>query len=103
MPKMKTHKGAQKRFKTNGAGKLMQPHAMKSHFRRLWIQRINAGARLNGMSYSVFINGLTKAGVEVDRKVLADLAVAEPEAFAALVVTATQALDDDAVATPASA
>ena len=56
----------------------------KRDFRRLWIQRINAGARLNGMSYSVFINGLAKAGIEVDRKILADLAVRDPQAFTAL-------------------
>ena len=77
--------------------------ARKGDFRRLWIQRINAGCRLNGISYSRFIAGLREAGVEVDRKVLADLAVAEPEALAALVATASQALDDDAAATPASA
>jgi large subunit ribosomal protein L20 len=56
----------------------------KRDFRRLWIQRINAGARLNGMSYSVFINGLAQAGIEVDRKILADLAVRDPQAFSAL-------------------
>ncbi len=59
--------------------------ARKGDFRRLWIQRINAAARLNGTSYSRFIAGLHRAGVEVDRKVLADLAVSDPAAFAALV------------------
>ena len=59
--------------------------ARKGDFRSLWIQRINAGTRQHGMSYSRFINGLRQAGVEVDRKVLADLAVREPSAFAALV------------------
>ena len=59
--------------------------ARKGEFRKLWIQRINAACRLNGISYSRFIAGLQAAEVEVDRKVLADLAVAEPEAFAALV------------------
>src|ERR671914_1086469 len=63
----------------------------KGDFRQLWIQRINAAARLNGMSYSRFINGLRVAGVDVDRKVLADLAVREPEAFAALVKVAAAA------------
>src|SRR5213083_3411183 len=58
--------------------------ARKGDFRKLWIQRINAAARLNGMSYSRFINGLRLAGVEVDRKVLADLAVHDEAAFAAL-------------------
>lgn len=57
----------------------------KNDIRRLWITRINAGARLEGMSYSRFIAGLRDAGVEVDRKMLADLAVREPAAFRALV------------------
>ncbi len=60
----------------------------KRDFRRLWIQRINAGARLHGMNYSTFINGLKTAGVGLDRKVLADLAAREPATFAALVETA---------------
>ena len=65
----------------------------KRQFRPLWIQRINAGARENGLSYSQFMNGLKKAGVELDRKVLADIAVREPEAFKALVTQAQAALD----------
>ena len=56
----------------------------KRNFRALWIQRINAACRLNGLTYSRFISGLARAGVELDRKVLADLAVREPEAFKAL-------------------
>ncbi|MEZ0574504.1 50S ribosomal protein L20 [Halodesulfovibrio aestuarii] len=56
----------------------------KREFRRLWILRINAGARLNGLSYSKFMHGLTLAGVELNRKVLADLAVREKEHFAQL-------------------
>lgn len=59
--------------------------ARKGDFRKLWIQRINAGARQHGMSYSRFIAGLRAAGVSVDRKVLADLAVSDPGAFEALV------------------
>ena len=66
--------------------------ARKGDFRQLWIQRINAAARLNGMSYSRFIAGLHRADVEVDRKVLADLAVTAPEAFASLVQVAEEAL-----------
>jgi len=66
--------------------------ARKGEMRKLWIQRINAGCRANGTSYNRFINGLKVAGVEVDRKVLADLAVNEPEAFASLVAVATDAL-----------
>ena len=65
----------------------------KRDFRRLWIVRINAGARLHGMSYSVFMNGLKKAGVEIDRKVLADIAVHDAEAFTALAEKARSALD----------
>ena len=66
--------------------------AKKRNFRSLWIQRINAGARLHGMTYSVFMNGLSKAGIEVDRKVLSDIAIREPEAFKALVDQARAAL-----------
>ena len=64
----------------------------KRQFRQLWIARINAGARTNGLSYSKFINGLKKAAVEIDRKVLADLAVNEKAAFAALVEKAKSSL-----------
>lgn len=67
--------------------------ARKSDFRKLWISRINAAAREHGMSYSKFINGLHNAGVEVDRKILADLAVNEPEAFAELVEVAAQSFE----------
>ena len=62
--------------------------ARKGDFRQLWIQRINAAARQHGMSYSTFIAGLRRAEVDVDRKVLADLAVTDPAAFGALVVVA---------------
>jgi large subunit ribosomal protein L20 len=64
----------------------------KRDFRRLWITRINAAARLNGLSYSRFIHGLGKAGVEIDRKILAELAVSDAEAFARLVEVAKGAL-----------
>jgi large subunit ribosomal protein L20 len=66
--------------------------ARKGEFRRLWIQRINAACRQNGISYSRFMSGLKLAEVEVDRKVLADLAVTDPGAFTALVKIATEAL-----------
>lgn len=66
--------------------------ARKGDFRRLWIQRINAGARANGMTYNRFVQGLKAAGVEVDRKHLADLAVTDAAAFAALVELAKKAL-----------
>jgi large subunit ribosomal protein L20 len=65
--------------------------ARKGDFRSLWIQRINAACRQNDISYSRFIAGLKSAGVEVDRKILADLAVAEPAAFASLVEVARSA------------
>jgi len=65
--------------------------ARKGEFRSLWIQRINAACRQNDISYSRFIAGLKAAGVEVDRKILADLAVAEPAAFASLVDVARTA------------
>jgi large subunit ribosomal protein L20 len=64
----------------------------KRTFRALWIQRINAATRELGLTYARFINGLDKAGIEVDRKILADLAVREPEAFANLVEKAKAAL-----------
>ncbi len=64
----------------------------KRDFRGLWIQRINAAVRELGMTYSVFMNGLNKAGVEVDRKVMADLAMNQPAAFKALVEKAQKAL-----------
>lgn len=64
----------------------------KRDFRKLWIQRINAGARLSGMTYSTFMNGLNVAGIELDRKVLADLAVREPATFKSLVEQAQAAL-----------
>ncbi len=64
----------------------------KGDFRRLWIQRINAGARANGMTYNRFIQGLKVAGVDVDRRVLAELAVNDPGAFAALVEVARAAV-----------
>ena len=74
----------------------------KGDFRRLWIQRINAGARAHGLTYNRFIQGLREAGVEVDRKILAELAVNDAPAFAALVETAKAALPED-VNAPAAA
>lgn len=69
--------------------------AKKGEFRRLWIQRINAAARANGLTYNRLIQGLGLAGVEVDRRILAELAVNEPATFAALVETAKKALPAD--------
>ncbi|GAA1649960.1 MULTISPECIES: 50S ribosomal protein L20 [Georgenia] len=69
--------------------------ARKGDFRRLWIQRINAAVRAEGMTYNRFIQGLHAAGVEVDRRMLAELAVSDSAAFAALVATAREALPAD--------
>lgn len=66
----------------------------KRNFRRLWIARINAASREHDLSYSKFMNGLNRAGVELDRKALADLAVRSPEAFAALVDRAKESLPE---------
>jgi large subunit ribosomal protein L20 len=75
----------------------------KGAFRRLWIQRINAAARAEGMTYNRFIQGLKIAAVDVDRRMLADLAVADPAAFSALVEVARQALGSDAGGQPEAA
>ena len=64
----------------------------KRNFRSLWIQRINAASRLHGLTYAQFMNGMKRAGIELDRKVLSDLAVHEPDAFKALVEQAQTAL-----------
>ena len=69
--------------------------ARKGDFRKLWIQRINAASRAQGLTYNRLIQGLKVAGVEVDRKIMADLAVNDPAAFTALVETAKAALPDD--------
>ena len=77
--------------------------AKKGEFRRLWIQRINAASRANGLTYNRLIQGLNLAGVEVDRRILADLAVNNPETFTALVETAKKALPADTSAPKADA
>ena len=69
----------------------------KREFRALWIQRINAGARQNGLTYSQFMDGLKKSGIEVDRKVLSDIAAQEPDSFRLLVEQAKKALGAAAV------
>ena len=70
----------------------------KGQFRRLWIQRISAAVRNEGLTYSRFIEGLAAAGIEADRKILADLAVADPAAFSAIVAQVKTALDNKSVA-----
>jgi len=75
----------------------------KRDFRRLWITRINAAARLNGMSYGTFMHGLKLAGVELDRKVLADMAVADLQGFAAIAELAKKALESQGATASAGA
>ena len=65
----------------------------KRSFRALWIQRINAGVREHGLTYSQFMNGIKRAGIELDRKVLSDIAIREPEAFKGIVAAAQAALE----------
>ena len=77
--------------------------AKKGEFRKLWIQRINAAVRAQGMTYNRFIQGLKAAEIEVDRKIMADLAVNDPKAFSALVDLAKAALPDDVNAPRAAA
>jgi large subunit ribosomal protein L20 len=77
--------------------------ARKGDFRKLWIQRINAASRAQGLTYNRLIQGLKIAGVEVDRKIMADLAVNDPAAFTALVETAKAALPEDVNAPRAEA
>jgi len=74
----------------------------KGDFRRLWIQRINAAARLNGMTYNRFIQGLSLAGIEVDRRIMSDMAIHDPKSFATLVASAKAALSKDVNAPKAS-
>ena len=74
----------------------------KREFRRLWIIRINAAANQHGMSYSVFMDGLKKAGLEIDRKILADIAVRDPQAFGAIADQARAALGQSESAQPAA-
>lgn len=99
--KSRTFRAANEQVMHSGNYAYRDRRARKGEFRRLWIQRINAACRQNGMSYSRFINGLKHAEVDVDRKVLADLAVNDPAAFAALVQVAaansTAGADSDTV------
>ncbi len=89
--KSRTWRGANEQLLHSGQYAFRDRRARKGEMRRLWIQRINAACRQNGSTYSTFIAGLTAAGVEVDRKALADMAVHDPDAFAALVALAAEA------------
>jgi large subunit ribosomal protein L20 len=88
----KHFRAAREQLLHSGVYSYRDRRARKGDFRRLWIMRINAAARNNGISYSRLIAGLKAAEVEVDRKVLADLAVTQPEAFAALAEVAKKSL-----------
>ena len=89
--KSRSFRAANEQVMHSGNYAFRDRRARKGEFRKLWIQRINAACRQNGTTYSRFIAGLKAAEVTVDRKVLADLAVAEPEAFAGLVEVANNA------------
>jgi large subunit ribosomal protein L20 len=88
----RTFRAANQAVQHSGVYAFRDRRARKGEFRKLWIQRINAGARANGMSYSRFIAGLNAAGIEVDRRMLAELAVNDAPSFAALVAQANAAL-----------
>jgi len=90
--KSRSVRAANEQVMKSGQYAFRDRRAKKGEFRSLWIQRINAGCRQHDMSYSRFIDGLNKAGVEVDRKVLADLAVSDAATFKKLVDTAKAAL-----------
>jgi large subunit ribosomal protein L20 len=96
--KSRSFRSANEQVLHSGQYAFRDRRARKGEFRKLWIQRINAAARENGISYSRFIAGLHAAGVEVDRKVLADLAVTDAAAFSALVKVANDALGSEAAA-----
>ena len=89
--KSRSWRSANEQLMHSGNYAFRDRRARKNDFRRLWIQRINAACRQRGTSYSRFIAGLKAAGIEVDRKILADLAVNEPDAFTALVEAASAA------------
>ena len=91
--KSRSYRAANEQVMHSGNYAFRDRRARKGEFRKLWIQRINAACRLNGTTYSRFIAGLKAADVGVDRKVLADLAVTDPQAFTALVQVANGAVD----------
>lgn len=89
--KSRSWRSANEQLMHSGNYAFRDRRARKNDFRRLWIQRINAACRQRGTSYSRFVAGLKAAGIEVDRKILADLAVNDPDAFSALVEAASAA------------
>lgn len=95
--KHRLYKTANEQVMHSGAYAYRDRKARKGDFRKLWIMRINAACRENDMSYSKFINGLNKAGIEINRKMLSELAIDNPKAFTTLVETAKKALDGKTV------
>ena len=93
--KSRTWRGANEQLLHSGQYAFRDRRARKGEMRRLWIQRINAGCRRHDSTYSTFMAGLRAAGVEVDRKALADMAVNDPDSFAALVKLADDARTSD--------
>ena len=89
--KSRSYRAANEQVMHSGNYAFRDRRARKGEFRRLWIQRINAAARLNGTTYSKLVSDLNAAGIEIDRKILADLAVADPEAFSKIVEAAQMA------------
>lgn len=90
--KSKQYKAAKTQLMKSGQYAYRDRRQRRRDFRRLWIGRVNAAARLHGLSYSVFMHGLKVAGIELDRKVLSHLAIEDPEAFGAVVEQAKSAL-----------
>ena len=95
--KHRLYKTAQEQLFHSGAYAYRDRKQNKRNFRKLWITRINAACRINNISYSKFINGLTKANIEINRKMLSELAIDDPKAFAALVETSKKALEGKTV------
>ena len=91
--KSRSYRAANEQLMRSGQYAFRDRRARKGEFRRLWIQRINAACRENGISYSRFIAGLHSSGIDVDRKILADLAVRDPGTFGALVEAAKGGLE----------
>jgi large subunit ribosomal protein L20 len=91
--KKSSYRRAKEQLIKSGTYAYRDRRARKREFRRLWITRINAGGRLNGLSYNQLMHGLKVAAIDVDRKILADLAVREPEVFAQMAARAKQALE----------
>lgn len=96
--KHRLYKTAQEQLFHSGAYAYRDRKQNKRNFRKLWITRINAACRENDISYSKFINGLTKAGIEINRKMLSEMAIDDAKSFASLVETAKKALNGEVVA-----